>query len=40
MNLPDDLKNYRADSFQLFDDGIAGLAFICLLILAAFAIGF
>lgn len=36
MNLPHDLKNYRADdNFQLLDEGSAAVAFIVLLILAA-----
>ena len=35
MNLPHDLKNYRADDpFQLLDEGSAAVAFIVLLILA------
>ena len=37
MNLPSDLKDYRApvDAFQLIEESLAGVAFVVLLILAA-----
>ena len=37
MNLPSDLKDYRApaDAFQIIEESAAGVAFVVLLILAA-----